>query len=140
MKTILLVEDGELEVLMMRRAVEVAGLPWSLHLLKDGDQAIEYLSGAGRYTDRNLFPNPALILLDLVIPGHSGHEVLQWIRSRPELKNLPVIMLTHSFNTSDAKTAYELGVSSYLIKPSNVNHMQALLTRIDKDWLESKTG
>jgi CheY-like chemotaxis protein len=107
-------------------------------MLKDGDQAIEYLSGTGRYADRNLFPLPALVLLDLVIPGHSGHEVLQWIRSRPDLKHLPVIMLTHSFNTADAKTAYDLGVSSYLIKPSNVQHMQELLIRIEKDWLEPK--
>jgi CheY-like chemotaxis protein len=138
MKTILLVEDGELEVLLMRRAMEGANLSWSLQVMKDGDGAIEYLSGTGQYADRNVFPLPALVLLDLVIPGHSGHEVLEWIRSQPDLKSLPVVMLTHSFNTSDAKTAHSLGVSSYLIKPTNVVHMQELLTRIAKDWLEPK--
>jgi CheY-like chemotaxis protein len=139
MKTILLVEDGELEVLMMRRALELANLPWSLQLMKDGDEAIEYLSGTGRFVDRNVFPLPALVLLDLVIPGHNGHEVLEWIRGQPDLKTLPVVMLTHSFNTSDAKTAYSLGVNSYLIKPSNVAHMQELLIRVARDWLEPKT-
>jgi CheY-like chemotaxis protein len=138
MNTILLVEDGELEVLLMRRAIEGANFSWSLQVMKDGDGAIEYLSGAGQYADRNAFPLPALVLLDLVIPGHNGHEVLEWIRNQPDLKSLPVIMLTHSFNTTDAKTAHSLGVSSYLIKPTNVDHMRELLTRIAKDWLEPK--
>src|SRR5579872_6413767 len=82
MKTLLLVEDGAIETLLMKKALERAGAPCSLQAVANGNQAVVYLSGAGPYADRQAYPLPALVLLDLSMPGRNGHEVLKWIRTQ----------------------------------------------------------
>src|SRR5688572_28368951 len=93
---ILLVEDNEDDVFLMQRALKVARITNPLFVAEDGQQAVDYLAGAGRYTDRTRFPIPAIVFLDLKLPVLRGHEVLAWIRKQPHLENLVVVVLTSS--------------------------------------------
>ena len=117
--TILLVEDDSNDVLLLQRAFRRAGLTHALQVVSDGDQAVAYLGGQGQFNDRGKHPLPSLVLLDLKLPRRSGLEVLGWIRDqKPEVKNLPVIVLTSSRLSEDVDRAYSLGANSYMAKPS----------------------
>src|SRR5215467_12061612 len=89
--------------------------------VRDGEEAICYLSGFGRFADRAQFPMPDLFLLDLKLPNRDGFEVLRWVNEQPELKKLPVIVLTQSDRIKDANLAYQLGAYSFLIKGTDFN-------------------
>jgi CheY-like chemotaxis protein len=139
MKTLLMVEDGEVEILVMKRSLERIGSPFSLQVARTGDEAVEYLSGAGRYADRQAFPLPDLVLLDLTLPGsRNGHQVLEWIRGRAGLEKLPVTMLTGSLEPADVQKAYQRGVTSYLVKPGNIDGAEKILRQIAADWQVAK--
>src|SRR6266481_2179401 len=98
---ILLVEDDPNDVLLIQRAFQKAGLRAALKVVRDGAQAIDYLSGNGVYAEREKYPLPYLILLDLKMPGTDGFEVLQWVRAEPEIKRLLVVVLTSSVLQED---------------------------------------
>src|SRR5688572_30658149 len=98
--TMLWVEDDADDVLLIGRAIRKAGLA-APFLVGDGREAVEYLSGSGKYADRLAHPFPSIILLDLKLPKMSGFEVLNWIRKRPELCRIPVIMFTSSRERAD---------------------------------------
>src|SRR6267378_6007218 len=98
---ILHVEDDPNDVLLVDLAFHKTGAPISLTVVNDGDQAIDYLSGQGIYRDRLTYPLPAIVLLDLKLPRRSGLEVLAWVRSREDLRRMPVVMLTSSNQPSD---------------------------------------
>src|SRR3954464_1636634 len=135
-KIILLVEDDPNDVLLIQRAFQKAGLQNSLKVVRNGDQAIEYLSGEDSYSDRDRFPLPFLILLDLKMPGTDGFEVLGWARNVPNLKRLLIVVLTSSNLQSDVDKAYELGANSYLVKPVEFNEMVNLIQRFEAYWTE----
>ena len=134
---ILHVEDDPNDVLLVDLAFRKAGPAISLTVVHDGDQAIDYLSGRGIYRDRLVYPLPAILLLDIKLPRRSGLEVLAWIRSREDLRRLPVVMLTSSNQPSDVNRAYDLGVNSYLVKPSALEQLVAMLRQFSSYWLET---
>lgn len=113
----LLVDDSSDDVLLIRRAFIKARLTNPLHAVSNGSEAIAYLNGDGNFANRNEFPLPELVLLDINMPGLSGFDVLRWIRLQPQFKNLRVVMLTSSDVMRDVTRAYELGANSFLIKP-----------------------
>jgi len=133
---ILLVEDDPNDVLLIQRAFQKAGLHDSLKVVRNGDQAIEYLSGEGDYGDRGRFPLPFLVLLDLKMPGTDGFEVLTWARNLPSLRRLLIVVLTSSNLQSDVDKAYELGANSYLVKPVEFDDMVNLIKRFEAYWTE----
>jgi CheY-like chemotaxis protein len=135
-KIILLVEDDPNDVLLIQRAFQKAGLQNSLKVVRNGDEAIEYLSGEEDYSDRDRFPLPFLILLDLKMPGTDGFEVLGWARNVPNLKRLLIVVLTSSNLQSDVDKAYELGANSYLVKPVEFDDMVNLIKRFEAYWTE----
>jgi CheY-like chemotaxis protein len=114
---LLLVEDNEDDVFIFRRAFRRAGLGHPLQVASDGQDAIDYLSGAGRYGDRGSHPLPSMIFLDLKLPRRSGHDVLAWIARQSDLPPMPVIILTSSAEQRDLQRARELGALHYLVKP-----------------------
>src|SRR5437868_2030655 len=91
---ILLVEDKEDDIVLIRRALAKAGVVNPLQVVRDGDEAIEYLAGERKYRNREEYPLPQLVLLDLKLPGMDGFEVLRWIRGQPGLSSLRVVVLT----------------------------------------------
>lgn len=120
----------------MKMACQRSGIPHQLNIVEDGDLAVEYLAGNGKFKDRTAYPFPDVVFLDIRMPKRDGHEVLRWIREQPHLKNLPVVMLTGSVQPSDVNRAFELGVTSYLKKiPCPAEFGQAVRI-ILKYWLE----
>ena len=135
-QTILLVEDDANDVYFMKRAAREAGMLDSLQVAQDGQEAMDYLGGLGEYADRERFPLPCLVLLDLKLPRVMGFEVLKWIRQQAALKTITVIVLTSSDLKPDVDQAYRLGADSYLVKPSTLDKFKETLARIKQYWLE----
>jgi CheY-like chemotaxis protein len=136
-RTILLVEDNEDDVFFMQRAIRACGIEHHVQVAEDGQVAIDYLSGTEQYKDRQKFPLPFLIFLDLKMPRRSGLDVLQWIRTQPHLKTMLVLILTTSREDSDVQRAYELGVNSFLVKPPGADQLKDLVALIKSYWLEN---
>lgn len=135
-RSILLIEDDENDVVLIRRALKKGGIDAPLRVLWNGDEAIDYFSGTGSYQNAAMYPLPAVVLLDLRLPGKSGLEVLEWLKSHASLALLPVIVFTNSTETADIKHAYALGANSYLKKPYGMAATTALLQAISTYWLD----
>jgi CheY-like chemotaxis protein len=133
---ILLVEDEPSDVLFLKLALQKNGLHNTLNVAKDGKEAQKYLKGEGKFADREQYPLPSLVLLDLRLPQIPGLEVLKWIREHPQFEMLPVIVFTSSNQHSDVETAYRLGANSYLVKPANPGELFELVRRFKLYWLE----
>jgi CheY-like chemotaxis protein len=131
----MLVEDNPNDVLLIKRAFKKAKIMASIQVLKNGDDAIYYLTGSGKFRNRNKFPLPGLILLDLKLPRRSGHETLAWIRKQPDLKRIPIVILTSSQLPADINDAYDLGANSYLIKPVKFRELLEIIRKIDDYWI-----
>jgi two-component system response regulator len=134
MKTILQVEDDPNDVFLLQHAMRKMGVTNPLQIASDGRQAIDYLKGAGKFTDRGRFPLPCLVLLDLKLPYVMGLEVLRWIRQQPG-PALPVVMLTASAEDADIATAYGLGANAFLTKPSEASKLEDMVRAIRDFWL-----
>lgn len=133
-KPILLVEDNADDIFLMRRALKVAGVSNPLFIVNDGEEAVDYLAGNGRYGDRTAYPLPALMFLDLQLPLKSGHEVLEWTRRRKGLETLVIIVLTSSEEPGDIARAYQMGANSYLVKPPTANELAEMATAFNLYW------
>ena len=133
--TILVVEDNSTDVMLIRRAFDKAKFANPIQVVGDGDAAVEYLSGEGGYADREKFPLPILVLLDLKLPRRSGLEVLEWLRAQEKLKRMPVVILTSSQQDRDVNAAYDIGVNSYLVKPVEFDGLLQMLKTVNLYWL-----
>lgn len=133
--TVLLVEDSNDDAFFLERAWKVVEIVNPLQRVKDGQQAIDYFSGDGEYSDRQKFPTPNLVLLDLKLPFKNGHEVLKAIRDSPAGRHCIVIMLTGSRDLKDLQKAYELGANAYLVKPPSAAKLIELLRAFKAFWL-----
>jgi CheY-like chemotaxis protein len=127
---ILVVEDNENDVELIRRTLSQLGIPNPIHFVKSGEGAISYLLGMEPYSDRKRFGLPTLVLLDLKLQVMNGFEVLQWIKNHRHFGNLRVVVLTSSDDIRDVKRAYRLGANSFLVKPLEFENASALLATI----------
>jgi CheY-like chemotaxis protein len=132
---ILLVEDSPDDATLIQRAFRKTNLMNPVRLVQDGEEAIDYLKGTGAFADRDRFPLPVLLLLDIQLPRRTGLEVLEWIRTTPSLKRLPVVMLTSSKEQVDVNRAYDLGVNSYLTKPVAFEALVEMVKRVNLYWV-----
>jgi CheY-like chemotaxis protein len=134
---ILLVEDEEDDVLLIKNAFSQAKIPNPLHVVWNGQEAIAYLMGAGAYANREEYPLPDLMLLDLKMPRVNGFEVLEWLKQQPGLAALRVLVLTSSENLHDVNRAYQLGANSFLVKPLDFQDVIQLSRLIQEFWLKA---
>jgi two-component system response regulator len=132
--TILQVEDDPNDVFLFEYAMRKAGVMNPIQVASDGQQAINYLAGAGRFADRKTFPLPCLILLDSKLPHVPGLDVLKWIRQQPGAPRV-VIMMSASEQEADIAAAYRLGANGYLVKPSEAVKFQDMARAIKDFWL-----
>jgi len=102
--------------------------------VRDGEEAVVYLSGIGKYSNRSEFPLPWLVLLDLKMPRMDGFEVLRWIRQESACKSLTVVVLTSSEQIRDVNRAYSLGANSFMVKPTDFENLVALVQLLDQYW------
>lgn len=138
--TMLLIEDDPNDILLIQRAFAKAALVNPLRVVRDGEEALNYLAGRGPYVDRSRYPLPSLILLDLKLPRKSGLEILEWVRQQPALAHTPVIVLTSSKETSDINRAYALGANSYLVKPVDFDGLLEMVKAIGMYWMILNKG
>jgi CheY-like chemotaxis protein len=132
---ILYAEDDENDAFLVERAFNQAEISNPLLIVPDGNEAIQYLAGTGKYADRKNHPLPCLVLLDLKMVGKSGLEVLKWIRNQPSVCTLPVIMLTSSHLDADVHRSYLLGANGFLVKPNTPDAMLIMAKAIKDYWL-----
>jgi CheY-like chemotaxis protein len=133
---ILVAEDDLTDAYFFQRAFSRAGLPVLLHFVRDGQEVIDYLQGAGQFADRSAYPLPQLVLLDLNMPRLDGFDVLTWVREQQGLSGLQVVIFSSSAEPKDINRAYGLGANWYLVKPHSMEELTALVGRFKKFWLE----
>lgn len=129
---LLLVEDDPADAVLIQRSIQKTGIPARIVHLKDGDEAVAYLSGESPGAEISV---PWLILMDLKLPRRSGLELLQWIRQqRSDVASVPVVMLSSSHHAVDIQRAYQYGVNSYLVKPETSDALLSMMTVLKTYW------
>lgn len=129
--TVLTVDDSADDLMLLSLACEVAQVSFQVQSVQSGETAMAYLGGHQAYADRQIYPLPDLVLLDLKMPGKSGFDVLAWIRGQEHLKQLPVVIFTASVLVEDRERALELGATHFLVKPIGYEALQRLVREID---------
>ena len=132
---ILLVEDEEAHAQLTKRAIRKAGNANRIDVACDGEEALDYLFNSRKYADKSKYPCPGLILLDIKLPGIDGIEILQKIKRDPNLKKIPVIMLTTSEREEDIARSYDYHANSYLTKPVGFKEFEEKISQIDFYWM-----
>ena len=138
--SILLVEDDPNDVTLTQLAFEQARFSNPLQVVNNGEEAIAYLGGEPPFSDRQRYPMPILVLLDLKLPRRSGFDVLTWVRGAPNVRRLPVVVLTSSQQSPDISRAYDAGANSYLVKPVAFESLLALVRSLGLYWLMTNEG
>ena len=133
--TVLHIDDDPNDGELFQAAVRRASVDFLVQHVTDGEQAMAYLTGRGIYANRNLYPLPALVLLDLKMPRATGFDVLCWIRNHPEIGNLPIVVFSGSELQDDIQQAYSGGADSYLVKPIGFGALVDLVKTINDSWL-----
>ncbi len=131
---VLIVDDSENDLLLMRRAFKKAEFDLPYQTVTGGEQAIAYLCGEGEFSDREQHPIPTVLLLDLNMPGVSGFEVLRWVRDNPGFHRLCVIILSASMRKEDVETSFDLGANAFLVKPADLLELIDLMKKL-RDWI-----
>ena len=132
---LLVAEDDPDDRLLMQKAFATLDSEHELRVVDDGEALMDYLHRRGSYTAREQAPRPDLILLDLNMPRKSGHEALAEIRTTPELRDIPIVVLTTAPASADCETSYKLGANGYLVKPVTFKLYVELLTTVTAYWL-----
>jgi len=131
--TILLAEDDADDVAVLQRAFAEACLPHQLKVVSTGLEVVHYLEGNSPYHDREIFPVPTVLLLDLPMPQGGGLNVLRWLSSHPYFRHLPVVVLTGS--DKDEKEAIALGAKDFYVKPTEIDDLVRIFQNISDNWL-----
>lgn len=134
---ILVAEDDENDAFILQRALNKAGISDPVRIVKDGQQAMEYLAGEDKYADRDTYPLPGLAIFDIKMPRKDGFEALQWTRRQRHLDQLPVMMLSSSGELCDIEKAYKLGANAYMVKRPQLNEMCRALKGACHYWKEA---
>lgn len=134
-QTILVADDSENDLMLLRIAFRKAGIINVLQEVRDGEEAITYLKGHSPFADPANFPRPAVLLLDINMPKANGFAVLDWARTEPSLKHLRIIMMSASMRRTDVERALDLRADSFLVKPTDLNELIKMVRSLS-DWLQ----
>lgn len=134
--TILMADDDEDDRLLTREALEESRLVNQIHFVEDGEQLMDYLYRRGSYQEMSQEPLPALILLDLNMPRKDGREALQEIKANDKLRPIPIVILTTSKGEEDIYRSYDLGASSYIVKPVTFSALVDVVRALGRYWFE----
>ena len=137
--TLLLADDDPDDRLLVEDALEEVRWSADLHAVEDGQDLMDYLRRRGDYADAEAWPTPNLILLDIKMPRKNGHEALREIREDPQLRHIPVVILTTSRAEEDVARSYDLGVNSFITKPSSFASLIDVMNNLRRYWFEIVT-
>ena len=129
------VEDDPNDVLLLKHASRAAGFAYAIECVSDGEIAIAYLRGDDPYSNREQYPMPNVVLLDLKMPKKTGFEVIEWVRAQGGLRRLMILVLTSSRHQDDINRAYDLGANGYLVKPVGFDALVEELKALNQ-WLQ----
>ena len=132
--TILLAEDNEDYAFILQNTMTTLGWKNPIRIVHNGKEAMEYLSGEGKYSDREAWPFPSVMFVDIKMPQADGFDVLRWMRNHPECAVPPMIMLSSSDDEGDVRLAYELGANGYFVKPALVSDLKVMLQAAYDFW------
>lgn len=136
---VLAAEDEESDALILQLAFERSGLTNPLIIVRDGQQAVDYLMGNGAFSHRSVHPLPRLLLLDLKMPRLSGFDVLAWLATQPDFKDLPAVVLSSSSHDADIQRARQLGARDYFVKPHSLSGFVKIIQGLHSRWLCTAT-
>jgi CheY-like chemotaxis protein len=131
---ILLAEDFQDDADAVKAVLRQAGVTNSVHTVTDGEEAISYIEGEGKYADRERFPFPRVLLLDLAMPRFDGFQVLEWLKVHPQREQVLVVVLTGHHDMNQMRLAYALGAKSFLVKPCHLEDIQNLMKAYPLYW------
>ena len=132
--TILIAEDNDDDMFLIERAFKQLGATYQLQPVNDGEEAVQYMMGEGKYADRVAFPYPNFVITDLKMPRKDGLGVLDFLKKNPEWAIIPTVVFSGSCNDDDIKKSYMLGASSYHVKPSGSDAMLHLIRALHTYW------
>ena len=135
--TILLADDDEDDCLLARKALTANRLANDFHIVNDGQELLDYVFHQGKYVNPEDAPRPDLILLDLNMPGINGHEALAEIKRDPQLRQIPIVILTTSQAEEDVFRSYDLGANSFVSKPVTFQGLVDCLSKMGQYWFET---
>jgi len=135
--SLLLVEDDESDVVLFERALKKTDVRAMLHVVRDGQEAIDYVNGTGMYTDRERHPFPRVMILDLNLPRKRGLDVLREVRGQARLDTMPIVVLTASSSIHDMRNAYDAGANSFLVKPGDLQQLNEFVRLLADYWLRA---
>lgn len=133
--TILLVDDDPNDLMFITSAFHAAGVVTGLQTVNSGDEAVAYLSGAGKFSDRSVYQYPHFVITDLKMPGGDGFAVLEHFKRNPDWAVIPTVILSGSQDNDDIKKAYLLGASAYHVKPSSPQELRAMVRVMYNYWM-----
>ncbi len=134
--TILMADDDHEDCLLVQDALKEARRDCDLRFVRNGEELSDYLYRRGEYSNGRDVPRPDLILLDLKMPKKGGHEVLQELKSDPQMKQIPIVALTTSTADGDVSVSYEMGVNSYITKPATFRELVDVMEILSRYWFE----
>lgn len=134
--TLLVVEDSEDDIFFMERIFKQLGARCTLKFVRDGIEAVNYLSGNGQYADRTKYPVPTIILMDLKMPRMNGFEVLEWMQKQHDIKLIPTIVVTSSTLQEDVTRAYRAGANAVMSKPVDKDSLLQMLKTFHLYWTD----
>lgn len=132
--TVVIAEDDEDDIMLLENALEAVGCRHTVRIVRDGRELLDYLKGEGKYEDRQRYPFPSVLLLDIKMPRLSGLDVLRWLSKHPECSVMPTIVFSASEMEQDIKLAYELGASAYFVKPMAFQNLKEILYSMFEFW------
>lgn len=134
---VLAADDDESDQMILQIAFQRAGIRNPLIFVCDGEEVIEYLAGAGRFADRSEYTLPGLIILDLKMPRLNGFDVLSWLAVQPEFNEVPVVVVSSSFDETDICRARKLGARDYFVKPHALSDLVNIARKLQAKWLDA---
>lgn len=133
---ILIADDDAEDRMLIRDALHESRLKNGLKFVEDGEQLLDYLHNTGKFADKEKYPRPGIILLDLNMPKKDGREALKEIKQDPKLRTIPIVVLTTSKAEEDILKTYNLGVSSFITKPVTFEGLVEVMRTLNKYWFE----
>ena len=137
-KLILIAEDFEHDVMFLQHALSQAGVSNPVHVVNDGQEVFAYLKGEHAFFDRERFPLPGVLFLDLNMPYSDGFEVLEWLKTQPQFDQMLVIVLSGAFDAREVNRAYHLGADSFLTKPCSRQDVENLIEYFPDSWIVNR--